>query len=91
MRRDLLPILLGLVLATGTPRLANNNLFLPGDAFFPTELTKSKVAALRAAKTGDREFAYSKPAGNEGAFCGYAATRMRSFLMRMTSSRNMLK
>lgn len=28
--------------------LANNNLFLPGDAFFPTVLTGSDVAKLKA-------------------------------------------
>jgi len=27
--------------------IANNNLFLPGDAFFPTLLTKDEIAELR--------------------------------------------
>jgi hypothetical protein len=52
--------------------LANNNLFLPGDAFFPTVLTKADVEALQEAKTGERTFRYSSFGGYEGAFCGYA-------------------
>ena len=52
--------------------LANNNLFLPGDAFFPTVLTKDDVEALQTTKTGERTFTYSSFGGYEGAFCGYA-------------------
>ena len=50
---------------------ANNNLFLSGDAFFPTELTSNEISKLVADK--DRhEFVYSSFGGYEGAFCGYA-------------------
>ena len=50
---------------------ANNNLFLPGDAYFPTELTSVEISNLVAEK--DRhEFVYSSFGGYEGAFCGYA-------------------
>jgi hypothetical protein len=52
--------------------LANNNLFLPGDAFFPTMFTKADIEALQKAKSGERKFAYSSLGGYEGAFCGYA-------------------
>lgn len=52
--------------------LANNNLFLPGDAFFPTEFTKADIEALQKAKSNERRFAYSSLGGYEGAFCGYA-------------------
>src|SRR5687768_11678167 len=49
----------------------NNNLFLPGDAFFPTELTAAKLNELQ--KTGgELELSYSSFGGYEGAFCGYA-------------------
>jgi len=50
---------------------ANNNLFLPGDAYFPTELTADTIAKLATDK--DRhEFVYSSFGGYDGAFCGYA-------------------
>jgi len=55
-----------------TTCLANNNLFLPGDAFFPTALTKADIESLAAAKTGERTFAYSSFGGYMPAFCGYA-------------------
>lgn len=51
---------------------ANNNLFLPGDAFFPTELTKAAVEILQSKKAEERTFAYSSLGGYKGAFCGYA-------------------
>lgn len=60
------------ILSSNAGVLANNNLFLPGDAFFPTALTKNNVEALQARKIGERTFAYSSFGGYEGAFCGYA-------------------
>ena len=51
---------------------ANNNLFLPGDAFFPCVLTKAGVEALHSAKAGERTFEYSSFGGYPAAFCGYA-------------------
>lgn len=51
---------------------ANNNLYLPGDAFFPTELTADELARLRAEPAGKRTFGYSSLGGYDGAFCGYA-------------------
>lgn len=50
---------------------ANNNLFLPGDAFFPTELTADSIAKLATEKK-QHEFVYSSFGGYDGAFCGYA-------------------
>lgn len=60
------------ILASNAGVSANNNLFLPGDAFFPTVLTKNDVEALQTRKAGERNFAYSSFGGYEGAFCGYA-------------------
>ena len=51
---------------------ANNNLFLPGDAFFPTLLTKDGIAKMRASKSGDRIFEYVATDEEGGAMCGYA-------------------
>ena len=52
--------------------VAVNNLFLPGDAFFPTELTKKDIEALLASRPGEYRFSYSAFGGYDGAFCGYA-------------------
>jgi len=60
------------IIAASSVCMANNNLFLPGDAFFPTVLTKAGIEALQTAKTGERKFTYSSFGGYEGAFCGYA-------------------
>ena len=60
------------LMADSTTCLANNNLFLPGDAFFPTVLTKADIDTLQSKKAGERTFAYSSLGGYEGAFCGYA-------------------
>jgi hypothetical protein len=51
---------------------ANNNFFLPGDAFFPTQLTAEDVRALQEGKPEDKVFLYSSFGGYSGAFCGYA-------------------
>jgi hypothetical protein len=50
---------------------ANNNLFLPGDAFFPTEITADSISKL-ATEKNQHEFVYSSFGGYDGAFCGYA-------------------
>lgn len=63
------------VVAMSGACLANNNLFLPGDAYFPTELTRAAIQKLQAAKTGERTFKYSSLGGYDGAFCGYAGYR----------------
>ena len=52
--------------------IANNNLFLPGDAFFPTVLTKERIASMRATKSGARTFEYIAPDVEGVAMCGYA-------------------
>ncbi len=69
-------IILGLstcaILASGPAAFGNNNLFLPGDAFFPTELDKKDLEQLQTVKTGERTFEYSSLDGYDGAFCGYA-------------------
>lgn len=67
-------LLIACVLLGTFPALsvANNNLFLPGDAYFPTVLTKVDVDALHDTKSDLRTFRYSSLDGYEGAFCGYA-------------------
>jgi len=50
----------------------NNNLFLPGDAYFPTVLTEDKLAKLQTDRESPPIFEYSSFGGYEGAFCGYA-------------------
>jgi hypothetical protein len=52
--------------------IANDNLFLPGDAFFPTLLTKDGIAKMRTTKSGDRTFEYIATDVEGGAMCGYA-------------------
>lgn len=64
-----------LVLFCFQTSLANNNLFLPGDAFFPTELTKADIEQLQKTKDGQLSFEYSSLGGYQGAFCGYAGYR----------------
>ncbi len=61
-----------LTIASGTICLANNNLFLPGDAFFPTIFTKADIEKLQQAKAEERTIAYSSFGGYQEAFCGYA-------------------
>lgn len=51
---------------------ANNNLFLPGDAFFPTVITEADIQALQAREAGGGTFVYSSFDGYGEAFCGYA-------------------
>ena len=60
------------IMVSSSSVIANNNLFLPGDAFFPTVLAKKDLGALLANKKGDRTFTYSSFGGYEGAFCGNA-------------------
>lgn len=50
---------------------ANNNLFLPGDAFFPTILSKQSLEQLLDAPDKQHRFTYANWA-YEGALCGYA-------------------
>ena len=65
-------LLFGIVSCAIVPAAhGNNNLFLPGDAFFPTELTAAKFNELQKAD-GELEFRYSSFGGYDGAFCGYA-------------------
>jgi hypothetical protein len=58
--------------------LANNNLFLPGDAFFPTRLTEEDLGKLKADKDGPI-FEYSSLGGYQAAFCGYAGYERARF------------
>jgi len=51
---------------------SNNNLFLPGDAYFPTELTADDLARLTAEPDSPPLFEYSTLGGYDLAFCGYA-------------------
>lgn len=62
---------LSLILICGTT-CANNNGFLPGDAFFPTTLTSDDVGRLDAKNANSLVFDYSPLGGYEMAFCGYA-------------------
>jgi hypothetical protein len=58
-----------------TSALANNNFFLPGDAFFPTVLTAEIIDRLQADRDPPREFEYSHLDSYDFAFCGYAGYR----------------
>lgn len=51
---------------------ANNNLFLPGDAFFPTEFSEIDLQRLSNQPAGKREFKYSSYDTYPMAFCGNA-------------------
>ena len=61
-----------LTLAFCNVTAANNNLFLPGDAFFPTTLTADALARLKADDKNPPVFKYSTFGAYEFAFCGYA-------------------
>ena len=52
--------------------VANNNLFLPGDAFFPTSITKTDLDRMHNQPAGKKQLIYSPLGGYDGAFCGYA-------------------
>ncbi len=57
----------------GAAALGNNNFFLPGDAFFPTELTEEDAAKLAADATNPPVFNYSAMGGGYAAAgCGFA-------------------
>lgn len=71
-------VVAALSVSTAGLACANNNLFLPGDAFFPTVLTKSDIEALQAAKDGDRTFKYSSFDGYPLALCGFAGYNQAS-------------
>ncbi|TWT90042.1 hypothetical protein Mal64_04250 [Pseudobythopirellula maris] len=65
-----------LIIATSSIRgdaaRANNNFFLPGDAYFPTSLTSEGLEELETAKEGLHVFEYSSFGEYEGTFCGFA-------------------
>lgn len=52
--------------------MANNNFYLPGDAFFPTLLDDAIVERVTADESDPTTFAYSAYGGYSEAFCGYA-------------------
>ena len=54
--------------------LANNNFFLPGDAFFPSTLTSDDIDSLNS-NPEEFRFSYSSYGGYPGAFCGFAGYR----------------
>lgn len=57
---------------------ANNNFFLPGDAFFATQLTAVDCEQLQNRAVKEHAFTYSMLDWNRFAFCGYAGyTRAR--------------
>ncbi len=60
------------VLASNMHSFANNNLFLPGDAFFPTAMTKEEVIAFVASRSTERTINYAAIDKQGGAFCGWA-------------------
>lgn len=51
---------------------ASNKLFLPGDAFFPTSLTKDAITKIRKMRSDVRTFAFGATDQMGGALCGYA-------------------
>lgn len=72
-------ILLGSLFLRPCLVCANDNLFLPGDAFFPTVLTKAKLEELAASDAATRTFEYSNFRGG-GFFCGYAGYNRAQFV-----------
>jgi hypothetical protein len=71
-----LPLVVAIQVLVCGSCFANNNLFLPGDAYFPTTLTQDDVAVLQKAASGKRTFSYSSLGGYDEAFCGYAGYGM---------------
>lgn len=67
-----LTILAALFFIPVSDAVANNNFFLPGDAFFPTQLTAEDLRELQMGEAAGKIFRYSSFGGYEGAFCGYA-------------------
>lgn len=68
-------IAIALLLSVLTSNIAaNNNLFLPGDAYFPAEVTAEEIGAF-AANPNEHAFSYSSFGGYGAAFCGYAGYR----------------
>jgi hypothetical protein len=67
-------IVLSLAIAFGvaSTSFAANNLFLPGDAFFPTELTDESLKAMQGEKAAKVTFRYSNFGAYDTAFCGFA-------------------
>ncbi|AMV34012.1 hypothetical protein VN12_17920 [Pirellula sp. SH-Sr6A] len=60
------------LLASNCHCIANNNLFLPGDAFFPTAMTKDEVNRFVMARSTERTITYAAIDKRGGAFCGWA-------------------
>ena len=60
-----------IIAASVSYTIANNNLFLEGDAFFPTTLTSDDIDNLNSNPKQFR-FRYSSYGGYTAAFCGYA-------------------
>jgi hypothetical protein len=72
-RKAALALCAGLLAAASVGEvLGNNNLFLPGDAYFPTELTEADLIGFNADVKDPPLITYSSFGGYQGAFCGYA-------------------
>jgi hypothetical protein len=91
--RIMLLVALTLSLHVQSSAKANNNFFLPGDAFFPTQLTAEDLRGLQAGDAADKVFRYSSFGGYSGAFCGYAgygnakfATVDRAFIANLVTA-----
>ena len=52
--------------------IANNNFFMPGDAFFPTSCTQRQLDNLTKNPLEEHSFQYDSYGSWEGAFCGNA-------------------
>jgi len=63
IRNSTSAVLTLILLATTQVALANNNLFLPGDAYFPAIMTQEDVERVLAEKVGERRFEYSSFGG----------------------------
>lgn len=77
VRRNQLPVKTLLtsilcVLVLSLQCLANNNLFLPGDAFFPTVMTKDDVIRFVSTRSHERTITYKAIDKHGGALCGWA-------------------
>jgi hypothetical protein len=61
-----------LLLAIPPLARANNNYFLPGDAFFHALVTSEEMEAIATGEGDELTLEYDRHPGSEGAFCGYA-------------------
>lgn len=82
-----------LLLALAFPSLAraNNNYFLPGDAFFHALVTSEEMEAIATGEGETLTLEYDRHPSSEGAFCGYAGYKNLTLGNMTYEKRNALK